>query len=473
MQYLKFKEPKNNKIDIFLPEKIIKIIYKIKLYGGIPYLVGGAVIDILCNTEPKDYDIEVFHLSYANLINILKEFGEPDLIGNKFGIVKLKADGLDLEFSIPRRESRYGLKHQDFNIELVENLSIEEAARRRDFTVNTIYAELPLGNITDPYNGLRDLKHGLLSHVNKSTFVEDGLRVFRGIQIIGRKLKDSSLNLNYLVKNMFMLGDLKNVPGEAVFGELDKLFMKAESFTTAAEYMEQTYLLDFFPELKAMQNTPQSKKWHPEGDVWEHTKLVMDQAFEYRDEVPKEWRQAFMWGMFLHDIGKPITVNSETLSCYGHDKAGGKIAKEFLEHLKAPKKLTDMVVQIVTGHMRPRQLVQGKCKMGSWRKLQNVCPLNILAYVSMSDSDGRGFSPKGKDGEYKDILEAWNKLDCPASIINPILLGRHLIERGHTPGKKFGVILGVAYKYQIKTGETDIKRLYKLGIDQSHEAGNK
>lgn len=431
---------------------------------GYPYLVGGAVIDLFCESKVKDWDIEVFGLSYQQLSDALEPLGSPDLIGNKFGILKLKTNDIDMEFSIPRKENRVGLKHQDFDIELIPGLSIEEAARRRDFTVNAIYLSLLDGRVFDPYDGLSDLKHGVLQHVDHVTFIEDGLRAFRGIQIIGRKLEVSTIGLQNLVKDMIRAGDLDNVPEESIFGEFNKLFMKADRFKPSAIYMEKTGILEYFVQLKVMQDTPQSEKWHPEGDVWEHTKLVMEQAFKYRDELPEEWRQAFMWGMFLHDIGKPSTVNPETLSCYGHDKAGGKLARAFMEYLNAPKKLTDMTVQIVVGHMRPRQLVQQKCKMGSWRKLQNICPLNILAYVSMCDSDGRSFPPEGKDGEFKHIMKAWDDLGSPKDIIDSILMGRHLIERGHSPGREFGAILGLAYKYQIKTGEKDIDRLYKAGL---------
>lgn len=697
---MKFQYEELPQLYLELPIPLDYAVDRIIKWGGVPYLVGGGVIDILYEREPKDWDVEVFNMSYETLIECLNFEGKPDLIGDKFGVVKLKVDNVDMEFSIPRKESRIGLKHRDFDITLVPDLSVEEAAKRRDFTVNAIYLKLPEGIIKDPYDGLSDLRVGKLHHVNVDTFKEDGLRAFRGIQIIGRKLRVSTYGLQNLVRDMMHSGDLNNVPGEAIFGEFDKLFMKADSFHAAALYMERSNLLEFFPELKALQDTPQNPKWHPEGwsfnffsekspipfntslaqtiradgsllsiavndlfscsstsstmipetcststaesrkniiinslsttrttgsnnifkssmtsktintktkslmfstgtttpttdkslrvmfeipfsymhrvmdgtindfqiikriihsiginmmnmlcskkwstefefhkdsmntnsalvswptginitrvivdltsatinnniliyfdfsfkrdfdfshmhnllkdyniekhsyckvklgDCWEHTKLVMKQAFKYRDEVPEEWRQAFMWGMFLHDIGKPIAVDPETLSCHGHDKAGGKLARQFMERLKAPNKLTDMVVQIVEGHMRPRQLVQNKCKMGSWRKLQNVCPLNILAYVSMSDSDGRGFPPEGKEGEFKDIVNAWEKLGSPAGKIEQLLMGWHLIERGHIPGEEFGAILGAAYKYQIKTGETDIERLYKHGRGQ-------
>jgi len=686
--------------DFVLPAEIRALVIALGMHEAKCYLVGGAVIDIIAERPVKDWDIEVFGMSYYDIVEALYPFGVPDVIGNKFGIVKIKYRGYDLEFSIPRRENRVGVKHQDFNIELIQNLSIEEAAKRRDFTVNAIYMNLETNRLLDPFDGLGDLQCGKLHHVNEKTFKEDGLRVFRGIQIVGRKLRTSTIGLQSLVKDMIKSGELNNVPGEAIFGEFDKLFMKANNFSAAGRYIENTGLLDFFPELKALQMTPQSTRWHPEGcsfsfsekpfvpldtslaqslrangsllsiafnnlrpsttassamipkisststtetrknitinsfpiarktrsnnifkssmfsktidtetkslmfsagnmtpttnkslrvmfkvpftymhrimdgtindfqiikriihsiginmmnmfspeqwstelefhkdsmntnstlatwptginissiimdftsssinsdifiyfnfsfsknfnfshknnllkeyntikdshckaqlgDVWEHTKLVMDQAFKYRDELPQEWQQAFMWGMFLHDIGKPSTVNPETLSCYGHDKVGGKLTKIFMERLKAPKKLTDRVIQIVEGHMRPRSLVKDKVKLGSWRKLQNVCPLNILAYVSMSDSDGRGFEPEGKEGEFKDITKAWKELGSPVDKIEAALLGRHLIKKGMNPGIEFGALLDAAYKYQIKTGESNIDRLYKAGIHGS------
>ena len=178
-----------DRIGINLPKVLEDIVIAIRVKGGVPYLIGGAVVSLLQRTVTKDFDIEVFHLSYDDLLSCLEGFGKPDLIGNKFGIVKLKVVDIDMEFSIPRRDSKVGLKHKEFDIELVPDLSIEEAARRRDFTINSISIELPNGQIYDPHHGMRDLFEGILRHVDSETFRDDPLRVFRALQILARKLE--------------------------------------------------------------------------------------------------------------------------------------------------------------------------------------------------------------------------------------------------------------------------------------------
>lgn len=468
LQYLKYINRYSNGnpsiIKLTIPKIILSIVKKIKLKGGESYLVGGSVIDILCGDKPKDWDIEVYNISYQKLTELLSSYGSPDLIGNKFGVVKLKLEDIDMEFSIPRRESRTGLKHQDFDIELIPELSVEEAAIRRDFTINAIYLDLTTGIIKDPFYGLYDLRFGKLQHISSKTFKDDPLRVFRGIQIIGRKVSESTTELNQLVSEMLYKCELKDVPREAIFQELNKLFLKANSFKSAAIYLEKTNLLEYFPELLALVDCPQKEEHHKEGCVWTHTKMVVEQAFKYRDELPEEWKLPFMWGMLLHDIGKPETLDLEKLSTYGHDLIGAKKAKNFMLRFTNSEDFIKKVCLIIRAHMRGRDLVKNNCKMKSWRKLQNVCRLDVLAYVSMCDSDGRLVKPEGKEGAFKGIMEKWHELGCPKGKIPSTLMGRHLIEHGLKPGPEFGAILEAAYNYEMKTGCKDIEQLYKNGI---------
>ena len=182
--------------------------------------------------------------------------------------------------------------------------------------------------------------------------------------------------------------------------------------TLALDFMasSQLEIHKIFNDLK---KCPQNPKHHPEGNAWNHTIKTLIEAGKYRKELPRDWQHAFMWGMLLHDIGKPATTDPETLTAYGHDKVGAKLAKEFLEEITEDKDLIDKVYGIVRGHMRARMLVKQRSGMKAWKKLQEICRLDVLAYVSMCDSDGRGFPPEGKDEVFYKITEMHNKLkDC-------------------------------------------------------------
>lgn len=451
------------------PQPLYNISQRIKDNAGELYLVGGAVIDILCAEKPKDWDMEVFGLSYEQLLKILSEFGNPDLIGNKFGIIKLKVDGWDFEFSIPRRESKNGLRHKDFDIELVPHLSIEEAAKRRDFTVNAIYVEIPSGKIHDPYEGMEDLWLGKLHYVNRETFKEDPLRVFRGLQIMARKLRVCTWGLQELVNEMIGNGDLEHLSGESILGELDKMMMKANCFKPAALYLERTGLLNWFKDLSLLKGCKQNPKHHPEGDAWEHTKLVMEEAFKWRDELPIEWRLPFMYGMLLHDIGKPLTTDPITFKTIGHDKEGVPLARKFMERLTNNQDLIEKTLAIVECHMRPRLLLKAGPKRQAWRRLQNKCPLNVLAYVSMADEDGRKVPKEKIPDSFIHTIDIFNELGKPSAEIKPILMGRHLIERGLHPGPDFKKILDYAYDHQLDEGCENIQELFDFAYNMYYK----
>lgn len=453
-----------------IPDKIFILVERLSQSGGKSYLVGGGVIDLIQGRKIKDWDIEVFGLNYLDIEMCIKflKGAKADLIGQKFGVVKVSYEGLDIELSIPRRDSKIGPKHQDFDIELVPDMTIEEAARRRDFTINALYYDFETGQVIDLFNGINHLNNGILHPVDVETFIDDPLRAFRAVQIVARKAKHWTTGLQTLIHNMH--STLKFVSGEAIFGEMNKLLMLAEKPSVGLSHLyDKDYLslIDLWPELKALIGCEQNPKWHPEGDAWTHTLMVVDEAAKYRDELSEEWRLPFMWGMLLHDIGKPIASywdeEKQKITSIDHDRIGEPIARQFMERLTNNQNLIDKVCAIVKVHMRPRLLLKATPKRAAWRRLQNECPLNILAYVSMADEDGRGTPNEilGKsDPVFIKTIQVYEELGKPEANIKPILMGRHLIERGHKPGLEFGPILERAYEYQIETGCEDIEELY-------------
>lgn len=452
-----------------IPEDIKTITGRIKEFGGRAWIVGGASIDLLSNKEPKDWDIEVFNMSIEDIEDAVDCFGDKDLIGLKFGIVKLKTDIFnrvyDIEFSIPRRDNKIGAKHKDFLAIFDPSMTIKEAARRRDFTINTIYIDPLTEEVVDPFNGLRDLKEGVLDYVDEETFLDDPLRVYRGIQIVARKARRWSDRLIDAAVYSDTPSCLGTVSNDAIFGELTKLLMLADKPSIGLDHLE--WIMGAFPELEALLGCPQSKLWHPEGTVYEHLKLVMDEAAKWRHEIPEDWRLAFMFGMLLHDIGKPLCLNTsnDKLTTIGHDTAGVEPARNFMSRFTNNQDLINKVCSIVECHMRPKYMTKSSLNKASWRRLQNICPLNIVAYVTMCDNDGRGCPelPLGKtDPSFIQTMHAFEHLGKPTGKIKPVLQGRHLIEAGHKPSKEFGAMLKKAYEYQIETGCKNIEELLNV-----------
>ena len=458
-------------VNVQLPNPIKSLAKALNEASGTTYIVGGAVIDLLNNNQVKDWDMEVFNLSYNNLSDIASKFGNTDLIGNKFGIVKVKVDDLDVELAVPRIENNVGIGHKDFDIDLVPNLSLYEAARRRDFTINAVYLEVANSRLHDPFGGYYDYRKGILNHIDAKTFVEDPLRAFRAMQIVSRKQRPGarkSLRVTHdcvqLCKSMKEA--CRQLSGDAIYGEFYKMLMLGNKPDKGLRFLVRSDLIDLFPELKALIGCKQNRAFHPEGDVMSHLQLVIREAVKYRDDLPEDWKVAYMFGMLLHDIGKPVSTDPATLRSVGHDFEGSKIAKSFMERLSRDRDLNNKVSCIVKGHMRPVIYMKDGSKASAWRKLHNICPLNVLAYVAIADSDGRGFDKSeklGKDSKFfKGIMHMHEVLGKHTGDIPSVLKGRHLIEAGFKPGEGFGPMINKAYEHQLETGCEDVEELIRV-----------
>ena len=280
--------------------KIAKAIAGSKGHG---ILVGGAVRDHFMDRRiSKDLDVEVFGLSMQELESVLQEFGNIHAAGKSFGVLKLKTPTAEYDFSLPRREQKTGKGHRGFKIISDPAMSFKEAASRRDFTVNSMGYDLLENTLLDPFEGIADIKHKKLRHVGPA-FAEDPLRVFRAMQFSARlEFKISAQTAKFCRKL-----DLSELPRERIFEEFRKLLLKSKRPSIGLKAAKQLGVLNYFPELKALIGVPQDPKWHPEGDVWTHTLMVLDEAARLRTGIEKK-DMVLMFGALCHDFGKPLTT---------------------------------------------------------------------------------------------------------------------------------------------------------------------
>src|SRR5215213_7098709 len=262
-----------------IPEKVLSLARAIHDAGGRALLVGGCVRDELMGKQPKDWDLEVYDLDAARVREILDLFGSVNVVGESFTVYKL---GHDLDVSIPRRERKSGRGHKGFVIEGDPSMSVAEAARRRDFTINAILQDPLTGELIDPYEGQRDLQERVLRAVSSETFAEDSLRVLRAAQFAARFEFDISPETVELCRNV----DLTDLPAERIWGEMEKLLLQAQHPSVGLEWLHQLGAIEkLFPEIQSLIGVPQDREWHPEGDVFVHTKLVVDRARELIDDL--------------------------------------------------------------------------------------------------------------------------------------------------------------------------------------------
>ena len=220
-----------------IPDRLLKIAENIRSAGGRAFLVGGFVRDSLLGAsgEIRDFDIEVYNISQEKLLDILSKYGNPNLIGKAFGVVHLARQHIHYDFSFPRTESKTGVGHKAFEVQTNPNLSFEEAAKRRDFTINAMGMELPGLELADPYNGRKDLENKILKHVSEA-FAEDSLRILRGVQFAARFELKAAKETIELCKTL----SLSDLSRERIEEEFRKWILKG---------VKPSFGLDFFCEI--------------------------------------------------------------------------------------------------------------------------------------------------------------------------------------------------------------------------------
>ena len=213
--------------------------------GGRALLVGGCVRDGLLGGDPKDFDIECFGVSAADLQSALSERFDLDLVGASFGVIKLH--GHDIDVAMPRRETKLGLGHRAFEMECDPSLTLEEASARRDFTVNAIYLDPLTGETLDPWNGRADLERRVLRHVGEH-FAEDPLRVLRGMQFVARFGLDPAPETVEVCRAMTPEG----LASERLMGEWSKLLLQGVEISKGLNFLRDTGWVQYYPELVAL-----------------------------------------------------------------------------------------------------------------------------------------------------------------------------------------------------------------------------
>src|SRR5713101_5393207 len=231
--------------------------------GGRALVVGGWVRDRLMGRDSKDIDLEVYGVAADRLQQFLEAFGHVETVGESFQVFKAG----DIDVSLPRRESKSGRGHRGFAVTGDPTMTVEEAARRRDFTVNAIAWNPLTDEYLDPFSGRTDLQRRLLRAVDSATFGDDSLRVLRGIQFAAR----FDFSLDDATKALCRIISLDDLPAERIWGEIEKLLLAPRPSIGFRLAMELGVVSKLFPELQALAGCAQEPEWHPEGDVWTHT----------------------------------------------------------------------------------------------------------------------------------------------------------------------------------------------------------
>ena len=245
------------------PNYLIKIFDKLNKYNIKPIIVGGYVRDKLLKLDSKDIDIELYGLdSLSRLESLLSEFGDINSVGKSFGVCKLKTAQLEIDFSLPRKDSKIGDGHRGFLVEVDTSLNFTQAALRRDFTINAIGYDPQTKKLLDPYHGIKDLKNRLLKAVDVKKFGEDPLRLLRAVQFAARFELNIEKNLLTLSQEMIKQGALEELAQERIFLELQKLLTKASKPSIGLILLQEFGAFKFFDAFEKLSHGEFSKLLH-------------------------------------------------------------------------------------------------------------------------------------------------------------------------------------------------------------------
>lgn len=450
-----------------IDEQLTAVFSAINGAGGRAVIVGGYVRDCLRGTDAKDIDIEVFGLDGDDLHALLGRFGDVLTIGRTFGVFKVK--GIDVDFSLPRRDSKVAPGHRGFEVTFDPGLDFAEAARRRDFTINSMGWDPLREELLDPHKGRADLEAGRLEVTDPEHFAEDPLRALRGAQFIARFELEPTERLLMLCRSL----DLSELAAERVGEEFKKLLTKGVRPSWGLVFLRDSNLLRFFPELEALVGVPQDPERHPEGDVWTHTLLVVDQAAARRGDAVT---LPLMLAALCHALGKPGTTEVDAqgrVSAPGHEAAGVQQTRALLTRLAAGNRLTRQVETLVGAHLMPPTLVAERAGPKGYRRLARQLtsgdvPLATLLDLAVSDHLGR--ATEEALAHRIPWLDAF-RAGASGALVDgrapaPVVTGRHLIERGMTPGPQFRDLLEACQSVQDDTGLIDAEAILSQALDE-------
>jgi len=442
-------------LTLTLPPELEQIIRDLRSAGYRALVVGGAVRDALLGHQSKDFDFEVYGISYDKLAEFLKRYGSVDLVGKSFGVVKLF--GADVDFSIPRRESKTGAHHRDFLTEFDESITPREGASRRDFTINAMSYDPLTGEIVDFFGGQEDLKNRIL-RATSPAFREDPLRVLRGMQFACRF--DLKLDPQTAAECRSLVNEYTTLARERIADEFYKWAVKSTNPGRLIEYLNESGWIVHFPELRALEGVPQDPEWHPEGDVAIHTMLVVNEAVRVADNasLTGDARAVLLFTALCHDFAKATTTEKRMRdgklrwSSFGHEEAGGPMARGFLERIGIKSSIVEQVVPLVENHLAHSSIGKEVTPRAVRRLAMRLAPASIeqLIWLIDADASGRPPRPKGLPPGAIRILQAAHEQAVVSRPQAPFILGRNVLPYfDNRPGTHIGKVVAAAYDAQL------------------------
>jgi len=447
----------------------------VRKFGANVYAVGGYVRDLILGINGDNVDLVdllICHHPIEDIVKALESDGRVNQVGKSFGVIKFKIHERTYDIALPRKDrpAESDIRgHKDFIIHADPDLPIEEDLSRRDFRCNSIALRLQDGLVIDPLNGREDIKNRIIRLTNPKAFPDDPLRVLRAARFASVLGFEIDKEVYQASKNI----DLSGLSLERVTDETFRILLESPQPSIGLEELfKLSALRQLFPELYPLSLCIQDSVFHPEQDgfghhtVWQHTKITVEQAARLADQynLVQEEKLALLLAALYHDVGKSRTTAWEfkkgrmVITSSGHDIASAEITHSAFERMKIFSwngyDLRRTVPTLIRCHHRASELWANKNEVT--KKAFNRLAVDIdgnielLVLLDAADRAGRSDEPvKGLDREGLWLLDKFKEMDVSKKTIQPLILGRDLIELGVEPGRDMGRILKNLYERQL------------------------
>jgi poly(A) polymerase len=424
-----------------------EIVSTLRDYGHQAYLVGGCVRDLLLAREPADYDVA----TDATPQQVIKIFPETYAVGEQFGVVLVpaasgatgalarqgKRSNATVEVATFRSDAGYSDgRHPD---EVRFTKDPREDVQRRDFTINGMMLDPATNEILDFVGGRADLKAGIIRAIGdpERRFAEDKLRMLRAVRFAARF--DYQIDPATLAAIQKLAPQIRQVSSERVGEELTKMLTEGRASRAFALLDASGLLPEVLPEVAAMKGVEQSPEYHPEGDVFVHTLLLLE-------KLPPNSSKTLAWGALLHDVGKPPTFRlaPDRIRFDGHVEVGVKMAAEICRRLRFSNNETDQILALVANHMRFADV--HRMKQSTLKRFLRLPAFDEHLELHRLDC----LSSHGQLDAYEYSREQLRSIPPEAIRPTPLITGRDLIEAGYEPGPRFKDLLAAVEDAQLE-----------------------
>ena len=408
------------------------VVRRLRAAGFETYLAGGCVRDRLLGREPGDYDVATAAPPDA----VRELFRRTVGVGAAFGVMLVLEGDWQFEVATFRSDDAYVDGRRPTAVHFG---SAEMDAQRRDFTINALFQDPETGEVIDFVGGRADLRAGLVRAIGdaEARIKEDRLRMLRAARFAARF--DFALAPETLAAIRVAASSVTDMAAERIGDEIVKMLTEGRA-KRAFELLDATGLLPVvLPEIAAMHGVEQTPDHHPEGDVWAHTLLLLDQ-------LPAGAAETLAFGCLLHDVAKPVTIerrNDGRITFYGHTDGGADMAVAIVQRLKRSRETWERVDYLVRNHLR---LVSApEMRLSTLKRMLAEDGFDELLHLARVDA-------LASSGDLQFVLYCERRRAELAAEVKPprLLSGRDLIAMGFDPGPRLGETLRLLETAQLE-----------------------